>query len=158
MGVQKKDVKDSPPVARRSRRSRDPNLDDSLEIDKSSIPINQTKPSTEKIEASPGNQSEKMEETSKTRRSRKRNLSTSDSNTSQNLETAKSAVLQEIIDVTDDEEMAKADDADDISILEVEDSNDVQSDSTNELLDSAEASNIESNDTRPVRGKKRGRK
>jgi len=233
--VQKKDVKDSPPVARRSRRSRDPNLDDSLEIDKSSIPINQTKPSTEKIEASPGNQSEKMEETSKTRRSKKRNLSTSDSNTSQNLdtsrddsknnkkarlevsesekpsrrnrgavsdeplnildksnepedkseeckdkdkvqnsehgktdqqvslamtenETAKSAVLQEIIDVTDDEEMAKADDADDISILEVEDSNDVQSDSINELLDSAEASNIESNDTSPVRGKKRGRK
>jgi len=73
-------------------------------------------------------------------------------------DTTKPSVLQEIIDVTDDEEMAKAGDADDISILEIEDSNDVQSDSINELLDSAEASNIESNDTSPVRGKKRGRK
>jgi len=59
--------------------------------------------------------------------------------------------------VTDDEEVTRVDDTDEISILEIEDSNDVNSDSINELLDSAEASNIESADTSPVRKKRRGR-
>jgi len=63
----------------------------------------------------------------------------------------------EIIDVTDDEDTPRLDERDDISVLEVEDSNDVHSDSINELLDSNEASNIESNDTSPVRKKRRGR-
>jgi len=63
--------------------------------------------------------------------------------------------MQEVIDVTDDEEVIIH--ADEISILEIEDSNGQQSDSINELLDSAEASNIESADTSPVRKKRRGR-
>merc|ERR1711892_707776 len=69
--------------------------------------------------------------------------------------TNKTVEMQEIIDVTDDEEVTGVDDTDEISILEIEDSNDVNSDSINELLDSAEASNIESADTSPVRKKRR---
>ena len=77
--VEKKDLKDSPPPARRSRRSRDPNFDDSLEVENPSNSNNQSKPSTEKLDDSMNSENEKLDDKLQTRKSRKRNLSTSDS-------------------------------------------------------------------------------
>lgn len=238
----KKDSKESPPISRRSRRSKDPNADNSLEVEKPSDDNSPAEPSEEKQDDSLNNE-KPDEKRQPARRGRKRPLSASDSNASLPVETDdlksskkaklgsaetqrpsrrtrgprsdeslnstgtdkshenedkveenetldiptdeslsgangkpeegapttkeknkntdnvdKTSEMQEVIDVTDDDEVTRVDDTDEISILEIEDSNDVNSDSINELLDSAEASNIESNDTSPVRKKKRGPK